>query len=207
MQEICPILSLAIYVSVFPFHGVTQQFFPGVAQYDRYRKIMKEFYQLPDVHELLVEFGIDPNDLGTHSTRKGSVTYCTSGTTSAPATSAVHLRAGWTLPGVTGTYMKYEVAGDLLCVAPSFFSSSGEQVERTVRIVFPSLPPSINRADIFVSLLWCIIETFSRTIYSKNILWRSPIMFSDLAERVSCRLHQPGDPFLRLESLLMSASW
>ncbi|MGH7954512.1 MAG: hypothetical protein ACREOZ_00975, partial [Gloeomargaritales cyanobacterium] len=36
-----------------------------------------------------------------------------SGSTAAPSSAAVHLRAGWTLGGVQDTYLRYEVAGDL----------------------------------------------------------------------------------------------
>ena len=44
--------------------------------------------------------------------RKGAATFCSSGSTSCRSTTAVSLRAGWTMPGVQGTYLRYEAAGD-----------------------------------------------------------------------------------------------
>ena len=56
--------------------------------------------------------GINIDDIGTHSIRKGASTYCTSGTTAAPNLIPVQLRAGWTMDGVQTRYMKYDQAGD-----------------------------------------------------------------------------------------------
>ena len=56
--------------------------------------------------------GIEEGDLGSHSTRKGSATNCASGSTSCPSQASICLRAGWSMPGVQGTYIQYEGAGD-----------------------------------------------------------------------------------------------
>lgn len=56
--------------------------------------------------------GINLHDIGTHSIRKGASTYSTSGSTQCPGSTAVHLRAGWTLGGVQDRYLRYEGAGD-----------------------------------------------------------------------------------------------
>ena len=45
----------------------------------------------------LQKFGVDPSVLGTHSLRKGSASYTTSGSTAGPSFSAICQRAGWKL--------------------------------------------------------------------------------------------------------------
>jgi radical SAM superfamily enzyme len=55
-----------------------------LGDYDRFRKILKQFYNLDEVRDVLIDFGLCPNNLGTHSFRKGACTYCTSGTTAGP---------------------------------------------------------------------------------------------------------------------------
>ena len=213
LPSICPVLSLAIYLSVYPFHTSEEQLFSGVKQYDRYRKIMASFYELDEVRDLLVEHGVDPTDLGTHSTRKGSVTYATSGTTAAPPTSAVHLRAGWVMPGVTGTYMRYESAGDqfvgrvvsglppnspLFALLPPFFRESNTLVSDSVKQVFPNIPNSRIGAFCLASLVYhrdYLRETLPREhpLFT-NILWTSSAMLSQLSQIVDCRLFKTGDP-------------
>lgn len=56
--------------------------------------------------------GLKPEDVGSHSCRKGSATYASSGTTACPSSAAVNLRAGWSFPGVEGTYKRFDGAGD-----------------------------------------------------------------------------------------------
>ena len=107
MPHICPILSLAMFLAVSPLSRDSHKLFGGEKQYDRYRKIMKAFYDLNDVRDVIIDFSICPLDLGTHGSRKGACTYCTSGSVSGPGSVPVHIRAGWTLPGVQGTYYKY----------------------------------------------------------------------------------------------------
>ena len=59
--------------------------------------------------------GIDPDDIGVHSIRKGAATYCTSGTTFGVSFAAVCIRAGWSMGGVKDRYIKYAEAGDRVC--------------------------------------------------------------------------------------------
>ena len=61
---------------------------------------------------LLDDNGISYVDIGSHSFRKGSATYCASGSTSAPPIVAICLRAGWKLGGVLNTYLSLESAGN-----------------------------------------------------------------------------------------------
>ena len=61
---------------------------------------------------ILNSLGIKPENLGSHSWRKGATTYLCSGTTFGPSMVAIQIRAGWTLEGVTSRYLRYEAAGD-----------------------------------------------------------------------------------------------
>lgn len=56
--------------------------------------------------------GLRVDSIGSHSFRKGAATYLSSGGTACPSTSAISLRAGWTQPGVEGTYRQFDSAGD-----------------------------------------------------------------------------------------------
>jgi len=60
----------------------------------------------------LRSLGLQPEDLESHSIRKGAATYCSSGSTHCPSSSAVSERAGWSNGAVFNTYLRYEAAGD-----------------------------------------------------------------------------------------------
>ena len=57
---------------------------------------------------------VDPDELGTHSVRKGAATYCCAGVHPGPPIVSVCLRAGWKIGRVKERYLKYENAGDEL---------------------------------------------------------------------------------------------
>jgi len=100
--------------------------------------------------------GINPQDLGTHSIRKGSATFCSSGSTAAPP-SAIHLRAGWAMGGVQdirldtkrleSMYVGRTVSGlpidraEFGLVGP-FFKSSQMAREAVIKI-FPNIQPNL----------------------------------------------------------------
>jgi hypothetical protein len=81
--EICPILSLGIYLMSF---GVGERLlFPGGKQYDRYRQSMSKFLASEELVSILNDYGLDSSDIGTHSARKGAASYCSSGSTVGPS--------------------------------------------------------------------------------------------------------------------------
>ena len=57
---------------------------------------------------------VDPDEIGSHSIRKGAATYCCAGVHPGPPIVSVCLRAGWTIGRVKERYLKYENAGDEL---------------------------------------------------------------------------------------------
>ena len=63
-------------------------------------------------HEAEVsELGVDPKMIGTHSIRKGAVTYMLS-LPGGPPISSVCIHAGWTMGTVKDVYMRYLSLGD-----------------------------------------------------------------------------------------------
>jgi hypothetical protein len=59
--------------------------------------------------------GIEPENIGVHSIRKGAATYCSSGTTTGVSFAAICVRAGWSMRGLKDRYIKYAEAGDRVC--------------------------------------------------------------------------------------------
>lgn len=124
IPEICPILSLAIYLSINPIAPNSNKLFPGVKQYDRFRLLLSHIMKQPEIAAELVRRGKSPDDYGTHSDRKGGASYTASGSTHCPSIISIHLRAGWVMGGVQDRYIRYESAGDFfvgrtVCGLPS----------------------------------------------------------------------------------------
>ena len=89
--------------------------FPGCDQVGRFRKLISTFLDTPAAATSLASFGLTATDLGSHSIRKGAITYCFSGVNPPPASSeSVSIRCGWKMPGVEDIYVKYQSVGDEL---------------------------------------------------------------------------------------------
>jgi hypothetical protein len=159
MPEICPVLALGIYWMCFSFDPTSTKLFPGGSQYERFRIAFSRFQDNAVVANEFFRRGKSKDDIGTHSMRKGSATFCASGSTACPSAAAIHLRAGWSLGGVQNTYMRYEGAGDMyvgrtVCGLPSdsanfatlppHFVNGGNDVKDAVRTCFSSLPDSLH---------------------------------------------------------------
>ncbi|EKX52507.1 hypothetical protein GUITHDRAFT_47186, partial [Guillardia theta CCMP2712] len=82
--EICPFLALGI-LPVSDTYTFTYFLFPcrtGQRQYERFRKLFcQRLLKDHDIQQALDEKGQRVGDLGSHSIRKGSATYCAAGTT------------------------------------------------------------------------------------------------------------------------------
>ena len=216
IPEVCPVLSLGVYLLCFPPSPECTQLFPGHKQDDRYSKILKRLLTLPDHVEEVRTMGINPDDIGTHSIRKGASTFTASGSTAAPSSTAVHLRAGWALGGVQDTYLRYEAAGDhhvgrTVCglplnkpefaLPPPFFIDEGNAVLlAALRTCFPQLPLSMKRASQFALASVVYHRQWLRAklppghrLFS-TALFIDATMLTDLASQVQCRAVTPNDP-------------
>jgi len=104
---ICPILSLGLFFLAIDITKPTSEFiFAGSNQYCRFHKSLRSRFA---DEELL---GHSTGTFGTHSIRKGSATYASSGSTACPPYAAVSLRAGWATGHVSSLYLQYQSAGD-----------------------------------------------------------------------------------------------
>ncbi len=209
---ICPILSLGIYFIICDITRSGSPFiFPGSDQYSRFHKSLKE--RFADT-ELL---GHCDGTFGTHSIRKGSATYASSGSTACPPYAAVALRAGWTMGNVSSVYIRFQAAGD-------------QHVGRTVTGLNPShesfavLPPRFKpdyNPTQLLSILFSGFETATpelrkvltmttaSVVYHEewlrnNLPAEHPIFSSALfttdfgvpfSDMVECHTWTPGDPF------------
>ena len=102
---ICPILALAVTVFSRSFcsERITPKLFEGSDQEDRYSKLLRGILsQLPE--SLLSLLGAKPDDIGTHSGRKGPPTYVLS-LPGGPSPVSVYLRAGWSLGNTKDRYI------------------------------------------------------------------------------------------------------
>ncbi|KAG6963111.1 hypothetical protein JG688_00008304, partial [Phytophthora aleatoria] len=201
-------LALGLYWASTTFDA-SDLLFPGSNQYERFRKCWQRLLSDEDVAAELKRQGLTPSELGTHSMRKGSATYCSSVSTTCPSSTAVHLRAGWSLGGVQNTYLRYEATGDMhvgrtvaglstesynFSTLPPHFSESDEIVQRGVRLMFPGLPQRLEFiAEYCLASLTFHHSCLTSSLSSKHPVFLTPLfqdaaMLSSLAEQI-----RPGD--------------
>lgn len=107
----CPVLALSLY---FSSSFNTQQesdffLFPGNRQNDRFAESLRRCLQ--QHKREVVEKGFAIADIGTHSIRKGAVSYLAS-LVGGPPAAAICIRAGWTMGRIRDIYMRYLASGD-----------------------------------------------------------------------------------------------
>jgi hypothetical protein len=108
---VCPVYLLALYFSCCintpqVYNGFL---FPGHDQHQRYSVMLQRL--LDTKVDEVKSLGYNPGDIGTHSIRKGAITYLSS-LVGGPPMAAVCLRAGWTMGKVKDIYMRYVASGD-----------------------------------------------------------------------------------------------
>lgn len=119
---------------------------------------MRRTYKVDAVKAELEHRGISSDELGTHSVRKGAATFCASGSTDCPAITAIQLRAGWRLEGVTGRYLRFAAAGDQhvgrtvagldpmspdFAILPPSFAEHTMVVTQAINVAFPNAPDKL----------------------------------------------------------------
>ena len=116
---ICPVLALVFYFSCccnLPKNGQSQ-LFPGWDQYQRFSEMLSCLIQ--DHEAEVSELGVNPKMIGTHSIRKGAVTYMSS-LPGGPSISSVCIHAGWTMGTVKDLLMTNvcrSLSGDVAIIA------------------------------------------------------------------------------------------
>jgi hypothetical protein len=111
---VCPVLALSMYMSCcFNTTQHTDSFlFPGSDQSVRFGKMLSMV--MKEHEEAVSLLGYTLKDIGTHSIRKGSVSYLSS-LPGGPPPAAICIRAGWTMGKVRDIYMRYVTVGDQFC--------------------------------------------------------------------------------------------
>ncbi|OWZ09481.1 LOW QUALITY PROTEIN: hypothetical protein PHMEG_00017813 [Phytophthora megakarya] len=210
IPEICPVLSLAIYGAVLGLSN--SKLFPGGNQYDRFSKILKRVMETEEMKEILANEGlISERILFEKGLQPLSLRAPTGG---GPSAAAICIRAGWTLPGVQDTYIRYESAGDRIvgryvaglpfdytgfAILPPFFPDVDEFVRANISLCFNNLPPHLLQTGGFLlaSLVYHC-EYVRKVLGPQHPLYRNPVfgnveLVSQLKQRVTCRTAWPSD--------------
>ena len=111
--EMFPFLSMACNL-ICDTTIINGQFylFEGLGKYERFNRIFLEIVGHTKYRHRFISFVIPPEDFGTHSIRKGSVTFVATGCTTCPPIASIFLRANWEMSGVMNRYIKYKSASD-----------------------------------------------------------------------------------------------
>jgi hypothetical protein len=111
---VCPVLALAMYFSCcFSTVQHTDSFlFPGNEQPVRFGNVLNKVLKQHEAEVKLLGYLLC--NIGTHSIRKGAVSYLSS-LPGGPPPAAICIRAGWTMGRVRDIYMRYVTTGDQFC--------------------------------------------------------------------------------------------
>jgi hypothetical protein len=128
---VCPLVALGMYMTCCfnSPQGLDDRLFPGTTQDARFSNLLTRV--LREHEDEVKQMGFAVRDIGTHSVRKGAVSYLAS-LPGGPPAAATCIRAGWTMGKVKDVYMRYITSGDqfvgrclaLLSVLRSDFAAS-----------------------------------------------------------------------------------
>jgi hypothetical protein len=176
----CLLVALGLYLLSSPDVGVkSKKLFPGATgtQKHRFRDKFNEGLKQPRVRQLLERYGLEPEDIGPHSFRKGAGTYCSSGCTGGPSIVAILMRGGWEIGQVLDRYLRYSEAGDefvgrvisglplsetsFTAPPPHFKKLSDaeqEDLQRVVKLLFPCAKESAQAYPVAEKLLASVLH-------------------------------------------------
>ncbi len=173
--------------------------FPGRNQYDRFMKCFRKV--ILENEDDFWRLGIQDGDLGSHSARKGSCSYASSGSTVSPPIVSVCLHAQWSMGSVKERYLHYEKAGDqylgrvvsglncsryLFAASPPYFDfDCRDDKALTVKELDAMIMSFIPRGSNLNSRIFCIFrfcfaslcfhsDFLKQTLHKKNKLHGSP---------------------------------
>jgi len=171
---ICPILALAILIFTQSFKHdhesavnltIKKNFrlFDGKNSENRFSELLgRVIASFKDDNSLIHALGAEKNQLGTHSIRKGAVSYC-NGMMSGPSMTQIFLRAGWSPGNVQDRYLFAAAGGDQLtgrtiaglpftdvnfAVLPPHFTEDGVRMINWVKILpmYENYPNNLKQA-------------------------------------------------------------
>jgi hypothetical protein len=119
---VCPVLAVAMYLTSCFDNNETPAnlLFPGESQDARFANLLQR--TIDEKWEQISQMGYKRGEIGTHSIRKGAVSYMSS-LPGGPPVASICNRAGWTMGKVKDIYMRYVTSGDqfvgrCLCLSP-----------------------------------------------------------------------------------------
>ena len=176
----CLFVALGLYLLSSPGVGVqSKQLFPGGvgSQKSRFRERFNDGLKQERVRQLLERYGLEPEDIGPHSFRKGAGTYCSSGCTGGPSIVAILMRGGWEIGQVLDRYLRYSEAGDefvgrvisglplseaAFTAPPPHFkpmnAAEQQELQADVKLVFPCAKTSAQAYPVAEKLLASVLH-------------------------------------------------
>jgi len=115
--QLCPILALGLYVLTKDRNrrqNASGKFFEGAEQKHRYANNLRNIIATFPDSVIEIHYGCDRSDLGTHSHRKGGITFLLA-IIDGPNPCAVYIRAGWSLGNTQDRYIMGGAGEDQLC--------------------------------------------------------------------------------------------
>jgi len=84
--------------------------FKRLDPYPKFSKGLRKY--LEDNETAFNNLGLDIDEIGSHSSRKGAAIYCSTGSTISPSMTSICLRTGWSMGYVKEKYINYKKAGN-----------------------------------------------------------------------------------------------
>lgn len=215
IPEICPILTLGIYMLLMDFSN-SPKVFPGNNQQERFRQYLDRMTEIPAVSDALMTLGFDRERLGIHSTRKGAATFCANGCTSAPSQASIDLRGGWSQGKIKDVYQHSLPVGDqyvgrvvtglpryttdFALLPPHFKENCNEAfITDAIQICFPSIPRGKKVVCRFVlASLVHHSDHLRRNLPANHLIFETVLFRQDglldgLKPMIDCRLPRAQD--------------
>lgn len=197
---VCPVLALSIYLS--SSFNTTQYadhyLFPGKDQSKRFGKILASV--LVRNSEAVRKLGFSLHDVGTHSIRKGAVSYLSS-LPGGPPSAAICIRAGWTMGKIKDVYMRYVTSGDqfvgrCLCLLPILRVDFGCSPPYFVKVHDAAWLDELNRCQfpmiqLIAGLGRLSLMCLASIIYHRH--WILSYMHVNHVFRVTCHTLRNGE--------------
>ena len=108
---VCPVFALALYCSICMSTDNRPESYLFGQDASTFSKGLDRMLRKMEADGQLARFGKCKGDIGTHSIRKGAITYLSS-MPGGPSSASICIRAGWTMGRVKDTYIKFAEAGD-----------------------------------------------------------------------------------------------
>lgn len=204
---VCPILALALYLLCVSRAKDQVALFQGGTQENRFGTMLRSALQTEEGREICRAEGIRPEDIATHSLRKGAATWVLSFAEANP--SALFLRAGWTLGSTKDRYVHYSITGDQtigrlvsglpihqsnFAILPPHFESHNSTVSETIQRCYPHLVCQTNMGSILRFCLASVIYHLdflkeklpSRDYFFQSALFCQETPLSALKDMIKC---------------------